>query len=88
MASAAAWVPSATCTIASIPLAGMATSILINNAFGAVLTFFVFWLVFGATMKEYPLPGGGAGHYCRAPAYLAATCVGMVGMIYAERLGP
>jgi len=82
--SAAFWVPSGLLTIGSVPLIGMAMQVAVSCAANAVLTFLVFWLVFGSKMKEYSC--GDGCHYYRAPIYLAATVLGMFALIFAPAI--
>jgi len=74
--SAAAWIPSGLCTIFAVPLIGMGMQVSIASAASSVLSFLVFWLVFDSKMKNSTL----------APIYLALVVLGMVGMVFTEKL--
>ena len=82
--SAAFWVPSGILTISSVPLIGMGMQVAVSSASASLLSFLVFWLVFDTPMKKYPTPGGGV--YYRAPIYLVATIMGMVMLVFAEKI--
>ena len=63
----------------------------ISCAANSILSFLVFWLVFGAKMKEYPIHNctdmsAPHCHYFRAPIYLGATVIGMVALVFAENI--
>lgn len=78
-ASAACWVPSGTCTIASVMLNGVSLSIVLNAASGAIASFLVFWLVLNEPVKKHNI--GGHEVYL-APFYLAGCVLGMVALVY------
>jgi hypothetical protein len=80
LASAAAWIPSGLFTIMAVPLCGVSMTMVINASTGVLLSFLVFWLVFGEEVKEHRV-----GNYTIffAPIYLVAILIGMCGMVYA-----
>ena len=94
------WVPSGLLTITSVPMIGMGMQVAISCAANSILSFLVFWLVFGTTMKSYPTHGGnytcpvnstlhpGSDEKCffKAPIYLVATVVGMVALVFAQNI--
>lgn len=82
--SAAFWVPSGLLTIASVPMIGMGMQVAISCAANAVLSFLVFWLVFGSEMKQYSC--GADCTYYRAPIYLSATVLGMISLIFSQKI--
>lgn len=82
--SAVCWVPSGISTIFAVPRIGMGMTTAISSATATVLSFLVFWLVFGSKMKSYAC-GHGCTYY-RAPIYLAAVVLGMFGMIFAKEI--
>jgi len=89
--SAMFWVPSGLLTITSVPMIGMGMQVAISCAANSILSFLVFWLVFGAKMKEYPIHNctdmsAPHCHYFRAPIYLGATVIGMVALVFAENI--
>jgi hypothetical protein len=70
---------------------GMGMQVAISCAANALLSFLVFWLVFDTPMKEYYTHDynatSGEGHmYYKAPIFLAATVLGMVALVYAEKI--
>jgi hypothetical protein len=82
--SAVLWVPSGITTIFAVPRIGMGMTTAVSSATSSILSFMVFWLVFGSKMKSYSC-GHGCVYY-RAPIYLAATVIGMFGMIFSKQL--
>jgi hypothetical protein len=81
--SAFAWIPSGLTTIFSVPIIGVSMSVVINASFSSILSFLVFWLVFGEHIKSHQI--GGHSVYL-APAYLFMVCLGMVGLVTAPRV--
>jgi len=97
--SAMFWVPSGLLTITSVPMIGMGMQVAISCAANSILSFMVFWLVFGTTMKSYPIHGNftcpinATLHpestekcFFKAPIYLVATVVGMVALVFAQKI--
>lgn len=81
--SAAMWVPSGLGTIVSVTKIGVAGAVVINAGTAAILSFLVFWLIFGEKMKEYGPPGG---HYYLAPLWMTCVLLGLVGLVYTPQL--
>lgn len=77
--SAACWVPSGTCTIASVMLNGVSLSIVLNSASAAVGTFLVFWLVLDSPIKKHMI---GGHEVVLAPVWLAGCVLGMIFLVY------
>ncbi|CAE7663380.1 unnamed protein product [Symbiodinium pilosum] len=78
--SALGWIPSGVCAIAAVPRLGVGMTVAVSSSCGSILTFLVFWLVLGESMKEHSL-GGHMMYF--APVYLACIVLGMVGMVLA-----
>eukprot|EP00928_Gymnodinium_smaydae_P066899 TRINITY_DN49861_c0_g1_i1.p1 TRINITY_DN49861_c0_g1~~TRINITY_DN49861_c0_g1_i1.p1 ORF type:complete len:388 (+),score=84.69 TRINITY_DN49861_c0_g1_i1:53-1216(+) len=76
--SAAAWIPSGLCTIAAVPRLGVGMAIAVSTGTASVLSFLVFWLVLGESMREHTI--GGYRFYL-APVYLVGILIGMVAMV-------
>ena len=83
VASASCWVPSGTCTIASVMLNGVSLSIVLNSAAAAISSFLVFWLVLGEPLKTHHILGHDV---VLAPVWLAGCVIGMVGLVYGPQL--
>lgn len=81
--AAACWVPSGTCTIASVMLNGVSLSIVLNSASAAISSFLVFWLVLGEPLKKHEVLGH---EIVLAPVWLAGCVLGMVGLVYGPQL--
>lgn len=81
--SAALWVPAGLGTIISVTKIGVGPAVVINAGTAALLSFLVFWLVFGEHMKEYGPPGG---HFYLAPAWMTCVVLGLVGLVYAPQV--
>lgn len=84
MVSAAAWVPSGITTIFAVPRIGMSMTMAVSSATSSVLSFLVFWLVFGSKMKTYSCGKGCT--YFRAPIYLVTCVMGMFVMIFSKKV--
>lgn len=82
--SAAGWIPSGLCTIVAVPRLGIGMAIAVSTGTASVLSFLVFWLVLGESMKEHMI----AGHRVYlAPIYLVCVVAGMVVLVVAPRFG-
>jgi hypothetical protein len=81
--SAFSWIPAGLTTIYSVPIIGVSLSIVVNASFGAILSFMVFWLVFGEKIKSHEVDGHTVFF---APGYLFMICLGMVGLVLAPRV--
>ena len=78
LVSAAGWIPSGLTTIYSVPILGVGMAVGLSAGSSSVLSFLVFWLVFGEKVKEHSC-GGGCQYYL-APVYMTLCVAGMFGM--------
>ena len=86
VASAAGWIPSGLCTIVAVTRIGVSMAVVVSCSSAAVLSFLVFWLVFGEEIQRHEV--GGQKIYT-APIYLVLAVVGMCGLVLAPKLaGP
>jgi hypothetical protein len=84
VASAALWIPAGLTTIWSVPIIGMGLQVAVAASSSAVVSFCAFWLLFGTKMKEHSC--GGTCVYYLAPLYLFFTVMGMVTLIFSEKV--
>ena len=82
--SAAFWIPAGLFTIFSVPIIGMGLQVSLAASSSSILTFLAFWLIFGTEMKSYSC--GTDCKYYLAPLYLFCTVLGMVTLIFSEKL--
>lgn len=82
--SAVGWIPAGLATIFSVPIIGVGMSMAIAAGSSAVISFFVFWLVFGNKIKSYSC--GETCTYYLAPVWLSFVLIGMVGMVLSPSL--
>lgn len=81
--SAFCWVPSGLCTIMCTPLVGVGMAIVMAAGANSVLSFLVFWLIFGAKLVEHGPPGR---EFYLAPWYLCCILLGMVALVAVPRV--
>jgi hypothetical protein len=80
--SALAWIPGGVATIVAVPLIDMGPTVLTTSAVSTTLSFFVFWLDFGAPIKTHDVLGH--SNVVLAPVYLAGLLLGMAGLVKAH----
>jgi len=81
--SALGWIPGGVCAIAAVPRLGVGMTVAVSTSAASILTFVVFWLVLGESMKEHIIAGQ---RIYFAPVYLGCIVVGMAGLVMAMGL--
>ncbi|CAJ1437173.1 unnamed protein product, partial [Effrenium voratum] len=76
--SALGWIPSGLFTIAAVPRLGVGMTVAVNTGTASVLSFLVFWLVLGESMKVHHFFGRSV---YLAPVYLVCILLGMAGLV-------
>jgi len=78
--SAAFWIPAGVCCITAVPRLGMGLTMTLLAGTAATMSFLVFWLVLGESMKVHHL--GTTFQYYTAPLYLLLV-VGLMALLVA-----
>ena len=83
IASASTWVPAGLCAIAGVPLTGVSLFVICSCGTSSLVSFLVFWLIFGDKMRARVI--GGRTVYA-APLYLVGILLGIVALVLTPTL--
>lgn len=83
IASAGTWVPAGLCAIVGVPLTGVSLFVIISCGTSSLVSFLVFWLIFGDKMRARVVCGF---TFYAAPLYLVGILLGIAALVLTPTL--